>query len=48
MIVDNISLSPLDESISMLEGPLEESQDNSTESLDDEIPSGIMEAIERI
>jgi len=44
MIVNNISLSQLDGSISMLE----ESLDNSTESLDDEIPPGILIAIERI
>lgn len=44
MIVDNVSLSQLDESISMLE----ETLDNSTESLDDEIPADILAAIVKV
>jgi len=44
MIVENISLSQFDASISLLEEML----DNSTESLDDEMPSDILEAIERV
>ncbi len=43
MIVENISLSQFDASISLLE----ETADNSTESLD-EIPTEILEAIERV
>ena len=44
MIVENISLSQFDASISLLAATL----DNSTESLDDEMPSDILEAIERV
>ena len=43
MIVENISLSQFDASISLLE----ETADNSTESLD-EMPTEILEAIERV
>lgn len=43
MIVENISLSHFDASISLLE----ETTDNSTESWD-EMPSEILEAIERV
>lgn len=43
MIVENISLSQFDASISLLE----ETADNSTESWD-EMPSEILEAIERV
>lgn len=43
MIVENISLSQFDASISLLE----ETTDNSTESWD-EMPSEILEAIERV
>ena len=44
MIVENISLSQFDASISLLAATL----DNSTESLDDEMPSDILEVIERV
>jgi len=44
MIVENISLSQFDVSISLLE----ETLDNSTESLHDEMSSDIWEAIERV
>ena len=44
MIVDNISLSQLDGSISMLK----ETLDNLTESLDDEMPADILAAIDRV
>ena len=44
MIVENISLSQFDASISLLEEMLH----NSTESMDDEMPSDILEAIERV
>ena len=44
MIVDNMSLPQLDGSITMLE----ETLDNSTESLDDEMPADILAAIKRV